>query len=139
MNQRKKQKKNTLRHLAKPVSLPIGLQTMTTLGQITAIIKIQEEPPERCQRQKQILLSKSKFFSHCPIQILSQWRKYIVPRTFPVQTQANMTLLIKVFILNVYGLVEQFPIMHFRLSQKHMLLIKYNKYSTLFKKKLWCK
>ena len=46
-----------------------------------------------------------------------------------------MTLLIKVFILNVYGLVEQFPIMHFRLNQKHMLLIKYNKYSTLLKKK----
>ena len=67
----KVKKKNTLRHLATPVSLPIGLLTMTTLWQITAIIKIQEEPPERCQRQKQILLSKSKFFTHCPIQIWS--------------------------------------------------------------------
>ena len=46
-----------------------------------------------------------------------------------------MTLLIEVFILNVYGLVEQFPIMHFRLNQKYMLLIKYNKYSTLLNKK----
>ena len=46
-----------------------------------------------------------------------------------------MTLLIEVFILNVYGLVEQFSIMHFRLNQKYMLLIKYNKYSTLLNKK----
>ena len=84
-SKKKVKKKSTLRHLAKPVSLLIGLWTMTTLWQITAIIKIQEEPPETCQRQKQILLSKSKFFTHCPIQSLSQWRKYIVPRTFPVQ------------------------------------------------------
>ena len=70
-SKKKVKKKSTLRHLAKPVSLPIGLWTMTTLWQITAIIKIQEEPPETCQRQKQILLSKSKFFTHCPIQILS--------------------------------------------------------------------
>ena len=48
-----------------------------------------------------------------------------------------MTLLTKVFILNVYGLVEQFPIMHLRLNQNYMLLIKYNKYSTLLNKKNW--
>ena len=41
---KKKVKRKSLRHLAKPVSLPIGLQTITTLRPIIAIIKPKLRP-----------------------------------------------------------------------------------------------
>ena len=85
------------------------------------IIKTEAETPEKCWRQR-MLLSKSNSSPTVPFKFCLSGQNTLRLELFQSKIgkyqSANiiLPLLIKVFTLNVYGLMEQFPITHVRLN-----------------------
>ena len=85
------------------------------------IIKTEVETPEKCWRQR-MLLSKSNSPPTVPFKFCLSGQNTLILRLELFQSKNRqisvliLPLLIKVFTLNVYGLMEQFPITHVRLN-----------------------
>ena len=86
---------------------------------VNYIIKTEAEAPEKCWRQR-MLLSKSNSSPTVPFKFCLSGQNTLRLELFQSKNRQIsvliLPLLIKVFTLNMYGLMEQFPITHVRLN-----------------------